>query len=330
MTGQRRILILGAGGFVGGHLLRHLHQAFADDTTFVATGRIGGLDLVPLDVLDLPALSRTLAEVQPTHVINLAAIASPRAANADPLAAHRLHTLAPAEIGRILLQTAPAAWLVNIGTGTVYGRPLCPTAAFREDSPTHPVDIYGSTKLLGDLLLRDLCTQGLRAVLLRPFNHAGPGQDTSFALASFAQQIAAAEIGLRPPVIEVGTLTAERDYLDVRDVASAYGAVIAATDHLTPGTILNVASGTTRSLQALLDGLLAQSRLQIEVRVTEARRNPAEIPYLCGDSSALRRLTGWSPVIPTDQTLRDTLDYWRAQLVASRPDQPATSTPRTS
>ncbi len=151
--------------------------------------------------------------------------------------------------------------------------------------------------------------EGLNLVRLRPFNHTGPGQRPDFVVAAFAQQIARIRAGLQPPRIQTGDLTPERDFLDVRDVASAYAASAAAPS-LPPGCILNIASGVPRRIGGVLGDLLGIAGIDAALETDPARLRPSDIPLAVGDASAAQRLLDWLPRTPWPQTLADTLSDW--------------------
>jgi GDP-4-dehydro-6-deoxy-D-mannose reductase len=120
--------------------------------------------------------------------------------------------------------------------------------------------------------------------------------------------------GLQEPVLRVGSLESRRDFLDVRDVCEGYVACIAQRDELPAGTILNIASGTPRRLSDVLDQMLALSGVTARIETDASRLRPVEIATACGDASAARRLLGWAPRIPWEQTLSDVLADWRERI----------------
>ena len=310
----RRILVIGAAGFVGRHLMATLEAEHGPDAVFGA-GKNGAR--VSLDLLDGDALRRVLREIQPSHVVNLAGIAAPGEAASSQNAAWSLHLHAVLDLGRALLEHHPEAWLVQVGSGLAYGRTARHGRPLRETDTLEPLDIYGASKAAGDLAIGTLLDQGLRVVRLRPFNHTGPGQSTDFAVPAFAQQIAQIEAGLRCGILSVGNLDSARDFLDVRDVADAYAAVIRRSDDLESGSVFNVASGHPIVMRALLDELLSMSAAIIEVHPDPARQRPGELTTISGDASALKTATGWAPSIGLNRTLRDVLDAQRV-LVGTR------------
>jgi GDP-4-dehydro-6-deoxy-D-mannose reductase len=157
-------------------------------------------------------------------------------------------------------------------------------------------------------------THRLHVVRVRPFNHIGPRQRVGFVAPDFASQIAAAELGLQPPVIQVGNLDARRDFSDVRDVVQAYVMLITGGE---PGQVYNVGAEKSHSIQELLDTLTAMSRVPIEVQRDPERMRPSDVPDAVCDASRIRERTGWQVKISFEQSLQDILDYWRQEKRAA-------------
>lgn len=254
-----------------------------------------------------------LDEVRPSHVVNLAGIAVPGNAAQAEAAAWSLHLHAVIDLGRAILETCPKAWLLQVGSGLAYGRTARHGRPLRESEALEPMDTYGASKAAGDQAIGALTESGLRAVRLRPFNHTGPGQSADFSVPAFARQIARIEAGCRPAVLNVGNLDTARDFLDVRDVAEAYSALIGCGDDLVSGTIFNVASGRAVKMRDILDRLLAMSGARIEIRPDPARQRASDLATIAGDASALGAATGWAPSRDLDRTLRDVLEDQRAR-----------------
>ncbi len=311
-----RVLLIGASGFMGGHLQAAIRRAFGD-AEVLPTGRLAtaGPGMADLDIGDAAAVRRILGDFRPTHVVNLAGIAAPAAAGRDPEAAWRLHLDAVRQLGEAMLDLAPDAQLINTGTGLAYGASFRSGAALDEEAPLQPTDDYAASKAAGDLALGVLARRGLRAVLMRPFNQAGPGQSEDFVIPAFAAQVARIEAGAEP-VIRVGNLDAERDFVDVRDVAEAYVAAIARADGLAPGVVLNLASGTPRRIRDILADMLALAAVPIRVEQDPARLRASDTPRAWGSGARARALLGWAPATPFATTLRDVLDDHRRRWLA--------------
>jgi len=306
-----RILVLGAGGFVGGHLRADLERRFGGAARLVLTTRDPSPGCLSLDLTDAEAVRDMLRHEKPTHVVNLAGIAAPVEARRKPALAWAVHATAPEQLGRLILEEVPDCWLLHVGSGLVYGQAAANGTPVDETTLLDPMDPYGVTKAAGDLALGALARDGLNCLRLRPFNHTGPGQTGDFAVPAFAEQIARIEAGRQEPVLRVGNLSAVRDFLDVRDVAAAYGLLIAQSDRMQTGAIFNIASGRGTRMDTILDTLVAMSRASVTVEPDPARQRPSDLPAIVGDAGALAQATGWAPAYGLEATLAETLEFFR-------------------
>jgi GDP-4-dehydro-6-deoxy-D-mannose reductase len=315
-----RVLITGITGFVGGHLADFLHAAHPELELFGLrrwrseprrpSPGLASVHPVEGDLLDAASIVRATRAARPDIVLHLGAsssVASSWDTPAEMLQANVLGTLHLLEAVRQLDLDAP---IVVACSAEQYGLVRPEELPIREEQPFRPVSPYAVSKAATDLLAYQYYqAYKLRIVRLRLFNHCGPGQPDRFVIASLAHQVAEIEAGRRPGQIHVGNLDVQRDFVDVRDVVRAYWA--AATRGVA-GEVYNIASGRSRSLREVLDLLLAMSDAVIEVVFDPTRLRPAEVPVLCGDASRMREATGWKPEISLEQTLADTLSYWRS------------------
>jgi GDP-4-dehydro-6-deoxy-D-mannose reductase len=313
-----RVLVTGANGFVGPYVVEAMRRELGCDTELVLTGKAGGQhallgSVLPLDVTEGGAVSEAIAGIRPTHVLHLAAVAAPAVANAHPDETWRVHVLGTLNLARAILRQAPDCWLLNVGSGMVYGDSAKAGRLLDESTVLAPIDEYSASKAAADLALGALARQGLECIRLRPFNHAGPGQTEDFAIPAFAMQIARIEAGIVPPTIRVGNLDAQRDFLDVRDVASAYALAVKRAEQLQSGTILNIASGVPRRISDILYGLMRESRTAIAVEQDATRMRANDLAVFVGDASRARSLLGWEPRHPFDAMLAAVLDDARAR-----------------
>jgi GDP-4-dehydro-6-deoxy-D-mannose reductase len=174
------------------------------------------------------------------------------------------------------------------------------------------MDPYAVSKVAVDYLaLQHHLAHGMHVVRVRPFNHIGPRQRRGFVVADFASQLAAIERAEAPPVLLVGNLAVARDFSDVRDVVAAYRLAL---ERGAAGAVYNVCSGRATRIADLLRMLVEACRVQVEVRVDPAKVRPVEVPMAFGSNAALQAATGWQPRIPLEQTLDDTLAYWRTSV----------------
>ncbi len=314
-----RVLITGARGFVAPYVSEALRHIGGPGVRLFATAKeacehpVHG-PVEALDVVDSAAVAAAITRYAPTHVIHLAGIAAPAAVSADPEAAWRVHVQGALNLARTILREAPECSLLHVGSGLVYGDSARDGLPVGEDALLAPIDEYAASKAAADLALGALARRGLKCVRLRPFNHTGPGQTDAFVVSAFAKQISMIEAGLAPPVIRVGNLDAERDFLDVRDIASAYALAVQSSEALERGIILNIASGRAWSIAEILEHLLAQSRLKITVEQDPERLRPSDLPRIIGDSTRAHRCLGWAPEYAFSNTLAAVLDDWRMRL----------------
>jgi GDP-4-dehydro-6-deoxy-D-mannose reductase len=314
-----RILITGVQGFVGPYLAQALRRA-CGDAAIIATGKSAGEhpllgSVSALDVTDLGVVKAAISHYQPTHLVNLAGLAAPAAATSNPAIAWQVHVQGALNLAQAILDVAPECWLINAGSGLVYGDSAKPGLPLDETALLAPVDEYGVTKAAADLALGALTRRGLKSIRFRPFNHFGPGQAESFVIPAFAMQIAQIEAGLMKPVIHVGNLDAERDFLHVGDVVDAYALAVRHVEELQePGLILNLASGVPRRIGDVLQRLLEQSRAEIAIEQDPERFRPSDLPRIIGDSDRARQKLGWMPSRSFDDTLAAVLDHCRSKV----------------
>jgi GDP-4-dehydro-6-deoxy-D-mannose reductase len=309
-----RVLVTGAAGFAGSHLL----ECLAGRGELIAWGRSAPPpELVPLaawtriDLLDRERVREEIRRLRPEVVYHCAG--APHVAESwhDTATPLLLNVLTTNHLLDAIRRAGVPCRVLITGSATVYAPSSAPVC---EDDPLGPSSPYALSKLAQEQLgWRGWTEDGIEVVLSRAFNHAGARQRPAFSAAGFARQIARVERGLDQPFITVGNLDARRDFTDVRDVVRAYALLM---ERGAPGTVYNVASGVARAIRAVLDGLVQRSRVPVEIRLDPERLRPSDTPILVGDASRLRAATGWEPRIPFDRMLDDLLEYWRGAVRA--------------
>jgi len=295
------ILLTGAGGFVGSHLMQALAQAFPG-ARLIGAGQNGGTE-ISLDITDIGAVKAAFETLRPDFCIHLAAIAAIGAAKGDPELTWRVNFFGALNVGRAILDATPSCKMLFVSSSEVYGASFKPGIALDETAPLAPMNIYAASKAAAEMGLSALAAEGLSLVRLRPFNHTGPRQSEAFVVPSFAAQIARIEAGLAPPEMAVGSLETERDFLDVRDVCRAYIACIQKFDAIPNNQVINIASGHAVKIREILDFLLTRSKTTITVRQDPARLRKAEILRAAGIAEVAARMLNWQPAIALDETL---------------------------
>lgn len=314
-----RVAVTGATGFVGTWVTRVLTAIAHSKRVQVFPLCRSANGKLKLDITDREAVGNTVAALQPTAVIHLAAVASAEEARQDPHQAWSVNLLGTLNVAQAMLQHTPGARLIFAGSSEAYGATFNERAEpLPEDVPLKPTSVYGATKASAELLLGQMAHEGLKVIRFRPFNHTGAGQSPDYVISGFAQQIALIEAGLQEPVINVGNLDGERDFLDVRDIADAYVSAALSTGELEGEEVYNLSTGSPRRIGSLLEELLAASNVRIDVSVDPRRMRPNEIQRMSGDPSSARGKLAWTPSIPVEQTLLGVLDYWRAIRITRR------------
>lgn len=314
------VLITGASGFVGKHLINHLLLGDYQ----IAAGVFGGeLDItherlraVRLDLTDDQATNGVIQDIKPDWVFHLAALSSPAASFSDNNKTLINNISAQANLLNALLTHSPQARTLVVGSAEEYGKVGENDLPITENCPFRPMSPYATSKITQDFMgLQYFLSHKLPVIRVRPFNHTGAGQAPLFVLPAFAQQVAKIEAGLQPPTMTVGNLSATRDFTDVADMVSAYEL---AMQKGIPGDVYNLGSGNETSIQSVLDMLLALSQVPIEVVQDPARMQQSDVPRLRADSGKFQSLTGWKPKIPLQETISRVLDYWRQKVKSDK------------
>lgn len=295
-----RAFITGASGFAGPYL--------------VAACEAAGDVVVPAppssqaNLADPEVARRLVAEARPDVVYHLAARAHVGESWNDPLGTLADNVALTANLMEAVRHEAPDATVVSVGSGEEYGPPE--TVPTTEDAPLRPQNPYAVSKASSGLVARFYAdAHGLRVIHARAFNHSGPGQKPIYAIANFAMQVAAAlDAGQDTVEMLTGNLDTRRDYTDVRDVVRAYRLL---AEHGEPD-FYNVCSGVSRSARELIAALSEVAGVPVQTEVDPAKLRAHEVMEIRGSHAKLRAATGWTPEIPLEQTLRDTLASFRS------------------
>jgi GDP-4-dehydro-6-deoxy-D-mannose reductase len=311
-----RTLVTGVTGFAGGHLAEALLDR-GDAVTGIGRAATwpaglqhlsGRVELHACDLCDAAKTEAILRELRPERICHLAGYARTGRSFEEADAAWDGNLTTTRRLYEAAVRWGGQPRILFIGSGLIYGGGDRPPD---ELAPLQPASPYAASKAAADLLSYQVyCAPGLDVVRARPFNHIGPRQSPEFAVAHFARQVVAIERGRQAPVLETGDLRPSRDLTDVRDTVAAYVLLL---DRGRSGEAYNVASGRSYAMQTVLDGLLTQAGLTVDVRRKTELVRPTEVTSVRADVAKLRRETGWEPRYTLDQTLADTLDYWRRQ-----------------
>jgi GDP-4-dehydro-6-deoxy-D-mannose reductase len=314
-----RLLVTGAHGFVGGHLLDLVRAEHAEVETYALVRPRGGAPgpargravVLEADLDDAAEVASALAIARPDRIVHLAGQSSVHHSWIDPGATLRTNVMGVVHLMEGARRHGLAPRTLVVGSAEEYGLVDAARLPVAEDAPLRPVSPYAVSKVAQGLLALEYTGPGgIEVVRTRTFHHTGPGRGEAFAESSFARQIVEIAAGRRPPVLAVGNLEAVRDYTDVRDVVRAYWALL---ETGAPGAVYNVCSGRGVRVGDLLRRMIALARVEVDVRQDPDRFRPSDIPVLVGDPGRLRAATGWEPRIDLERTLGDLLEDWRAR-----------------
>jgi GDP-4-dehydro-6-deoxy-D-mannose reductase len=294
-----RALITGGRGFVGQWLAAHLKDS-GDEVVVIDA---------ETDVSDGPALREVVTDAAPEAIYHLAAMTHVGESWENPSEVLRVNVLGTAEVLAAARSLESPPTVLVVSSAEVYGVVSPAQLPLREDTPTAPATPYAASKVAAEAVALQ-AWRGYRqpVIVVRPFNHIGPGQSPNFAVPALAKRIVEARsAGDRS--LRVGTLTTRRDFTDVRDVVVAYRLLIRQG---TVGTVYNVCSGRDVAISEVADELMRLAHAEFALEADPALVRPVDVPVLRGDAGLLHEATGWSPSIPLATTLADVLASWEA------------------
>jgi GDP-4-dehydro-6-deoxy-D-mannose reductase len=316
-----RILVTGAHGFAGTHLLSELARSGAHEITAGIYGPVdravdaAGVRWVSLDITSDESTRAAIRACQPERIYHLAGQASVGESFRTPQQTWEVNATGTLRVLEALrLEGLTSSRLLLTSSAEVYGAVAPADQPVNEQAPLRPLTPYGASKAAAEMVAVQFARSAMAEVVIaRSFNHIGPGQDERFVLPSFARQLVCIRRGAAEPELRVGSLDVRRDFLDVRDGVRGYMAIMERGE---PGEAYNVCSGESLLLGDVVRRLVELSRTGAKLVVDPDRVRAVDIPTLSGDSSRLRSL-GWAPRVPLDETLEDLLRDAEARTPAN-------------
>lgn len=306
-------LIIGAAGFVGGYLSKHLKEVLGWSVTATKMRHeelyIPDVNIVSLDILNKQEIISLLFDIKPDCIFHLAAQSSVSVAWKNPPLTVDVNIKGSLNVLDAVRELFYKPRILLIGSGEEYGHVRPEDVPIREETLLRPGNLYAATKACQNMIGKIYTdAYDMNIMMVRAFNHIGPNQAPLFVVSDFCKQVVEIERGLQEPVIHVGNLSVFRDFTDVRDVVRAYSAIILQGKR---GETYNVGSGKAMEIREMLETILSFSTASITIETDPAKLRPVDVPIIEADTSKLYNLTGWKPLIPFHQTVQETLDYWR-------------------
>lgn len=334
---MKKALITGITGFVGSHLAElliqqrvqvigtyrrhHLGDEFTRIEHLLEYQKTKQLVLVESELQSYASIERIIADERPDVIFHLAANSFVPSSWNDPTGTMQNNVQSTLNILQAVKHLKDLSGLkydpvIQMACSSEeYGLVNSDELPITEKNPLRPLSPYAVSKVTCEMLCWQYArSYGLQTVITRAFNHEGARRGREFVISNFAYQIAQAEkSGSRSMVLRVGNLEARRDFTHVKDVVKAYEILAAALlkKWIQPGEIYNIATGEDHTMSEVVDGLVVQTRMQVDIQQDPDRMRPSDVPVLLGDYSKIKAAVGWTPTLTFKDILRDTLEYWR-------------------
>lgn len=315
-----KVLITGATGFVGSHMIDFLLKKCNIDIYATKRRRSDMANVshvkndvtwIDMDLTDGHSLYQTIKTSMPDYIFHLGAQSFVPMSWSAPQETFISNAIGTVNILEAVRNLELNSRIHIAGSSEEYGFVTPDETPITEDNQLRPLSPYGVSKVATDLFARQYHrSYGLDVVVTRAFNHTGPRRGEMFVTSNFAKQIVEIEKG-RKPVIYVGNLNAQRDFSDVRDVVRAYWLAL---EKGKTGEVYNICSEKAITIKKLLDNLLSLSKVEIEIKEDPTRMRPSDVEVLLGSCSKFKEETGWAPEISFEKTLEDLMNYWREKL----------------
>lgn len=315
-----RVIITGAAGFAAAHLIRAIEKNGCDeiftwvkDQEEAARVRLDQEHIFVTDITDEQLVQQRIEQIRPDRVYHLAAQASVGLSWNMPALTMSVNTIGTIYLMEALRKYAPEARLLLIGSAEQYGKVTPEELPIKETRQSEGVNPYSVSKMTQEMMAQMYASRyGMHIVMVRAFNHIGPGQATNFVIPDWCSQVAAIERGDREPVIRVGNIRVKRDFTDVRDIVNAY---IKLMEHGQSGQIYNVGSGVSYSLEEILQKIIQAGTMDhVRYEVDASKLRPADIEELRADITKLQQTIDWEPEYSLEQSIDDILNEMREKI----------------
>lgn len=313
-----KVFITGVSGFAGSHLAEYLAEnsphtiygTYLDESSLKNISSIKEkINTVRVDLTNQEKVEEIINDLKPDFVYHLAALSAPSKSFSNPTGTIMNNVSIQLNILEAIRKINIQPKIIVVSSADIYGVVKPGDLTIDEQTPVSPTNPYSLSKLVQDFLgLQYFSNYKMDIVRVRPFNHIGPRQAPFFVVPAFAKKIAEIEKNVTPPILKVGSLDTKRDFTDVRDMVRAY---VLLMEKGVGGDVYNIGSGKSYVIKDILDQLLSLSKVNITIEQDPELLRPTDNPELLANVNKMQELTGWKPEIILEQTLKDTLDYYR-------------------
>ena len=308
-----KYLITGVAGFVGRYFVEYL-------PTMDPNADICGVDIIPecslsisyqqLDLRDGDATNTVIKEVNPDYIVHLASISSVGQSWADPQGCIDNNKAAILNILKAVSNNKINCRILSIGSSEEYGSYSEEKMPLDETMELNPINPYAEAKVIQESICQDYVKEfGLDIVMTRSFNHIGPRQSERFVIPSFVRQLVNISENKQKDM-SVGNIEVSRDFLDVRDVVTAYYQVLTKGQK---GEVYNVCSGRSHKLKDIIKIIEDVLGINADIKIDKDRIRPNDTMMVYGDNNKLRSL-GWKQNVEIEQTIKDMITYHKENI----------------
>ena len=322
---MKKYLITGYAGFVGYHFIAYLNSIAKEKNEILgvdintpndfSSWKFDNLKIThrSINLMDLEEVQSTIDDFKPTHIVHLAAFSSVGKSWQQPSEYFSNNTGIFLNLLESVRDSGVQCKILNIGSSEEYGFIEENQLPLVEDMRINPANPYAVTKMVQESMANVYSKGfGMNIISTRSFNHIGPRQRDTFVIASFSKQVAQAFIdGKKELDMTTGNLKIIRDFLDVRDVVSAYNLLL---ENGKSGDIYNVCSGEGISLTEVINELSNVSGIKITAHTDLNLVRPNDVSKIIGSNHKLKNDTNWQRKYTLRQTLTDTFNYWKDYL----------------
>lgn len=315
---MKKALIIGVCGFVGDYLVKQLEKNYQVFGTKLKN-EVWNNKVVPvfdIDILDKDNIETVLTKLRPDHIYHLAAQSSVALSWKNPLLTIDVNIIGSLNLMEAVRNLDYSPRILMIGSGEEYGYIKENELPIKEENPLRPGNIYAATKASQNMNANIYSkAYGLDVLMARAFNHIGPKQSDVFVVSDFCKQVAMIEAGYSDPIIYVGNILVKRDFTDVRDVVNAYELLMLYGEK---SETYNIGSGKSVAIEEILKIILSLSEIKIDISPLRDKIRPSDVPIIVADCTKIKEKTGWIPKIELEKSIKDTLDYWRKNIIRER------------
>jgi len=319
------ILITGATGFVGSHMVDYiLKYAIQPDQKVYCTKRWmedtknldhvdhDAFEYIDCDLLDGMSVNRAVEISKPKKVFHFAAQSFPEVSFKIPVVTLQTNIIGTTHLLESIKESDYNPTIVSVSSSEVYGNPNKDEIPITEENPIRPANPYSISKVGHDLMSQYYHkAYDMKIITTRMFSHEGARRGKQFALSSFAHQIVQNEKGIGDGFVRHGNLDSVRTYNHIEDAIQAYWLCSNSDKY---GEVYNIGGDYTCTVGEALDMLMSKSNTKVEKKLDPERVRPTDITLQIPSSDKFRNEYGWRPKKSLTHICDDLLNYWRGVI----------------